>query len=301
MDNNSELNNNVTPNNVPDQTQTGSIPTVADPTQTASLPTVEDPTAVSASAPEEAPALEPTVKVEEPTEVPVTESSSQPDFENRMVNPGTIGDISIKKDTTDPNGAVNENLKKVEINYTPPSKAKTVELILFFIFMIAFIIFLPDITTMVNKLKAGKESDADQKITTGKLVCEFDTNTTNLDKNYRLVFGFSDNKLDSLDYNIITKGDPTEDADTLDELAERCKALKEYTNSITGVNISCDYSEGKLEEKQSFLYANIDDEKLNSAYSEAGGNNPQYTAGQDMDSIEKNMNASGYSCKRERN
>ena len=301
MDNNSELNNNVTPNNVPDQTQTGSIPTVADPTQTASLPTVEDPTAVSASAPEEAPALEPTVKVEEPTGVPVTESSSQPDFENRMVNPGTIGDISIKKDTTDPNGAVNENLKKVEINYTPPSKAKTVALILFFIFMIAFIIFLPDITTMVNKLKAGKESDADQKITTGKLVCEFDTNTTNLDKNYRLVFGFSDNKLDSLDYNIITKGDPTEDADTLDELAERCKALKEYTNSITGVNISCDYSEGKLEEKQSFLYANIDDEKLNSAYSEAGGNNPQYTAGQDMDSIEKNMNASGYSCKRERN
>ena len=116
-----------------------------------------------------------------------------------------------------------------------------------------------------------------------------------------MVFGFSDNKLDSLDYNIITKGDPTEDADTLDELAERCKALKEYTNSITGVNISCDYSEGKLEEKQSFLYANIDDEKLNSAYSEAGGNNPQYTAGQDMDSIEKNMNASGYSCKRERN
>ena len=301
MDNNSELNNNVTPNNVPDQTQTGSIPTVADPTQTASLPTVEDPTAVSASAPEEAPALEPTVKVEEPTEAPTTESSSQPDFENRMVNPGTIGDISIKKDTTDPNGAVNENLKKVEINYTPPSKAKTVALILFFIFMIAFIIFLPDITTMVNKLKAGKESDADQKITTGKLVCEFDTNTTNLDKNYRLVFGFSDNKLDSLDYNIITKGDPTEDADTLDELAERCKALKEYTNSITGVNISCDYSEGKLEEKQSFLYANIDDEKLNSAYSEAGGNNPQYTAGQDMDSIEKNMNASGYSCKRERN
>lgn len=301
MDNNSELNNNVTPNNVPDQTQTGSIPTVADPTQTASLPTVEDPTAVSASAPEEAPALEPTVKVEEPTEVPVTESSSQPAFENRMVNPGTIGDISIKKDTTDPNGAVNENLKKVEINYTPPSKAKTAALILFFIFMIAFIIFLPDITTMVNKLKAGKESDADQKITTGKLVCEFETNTTNLDKNYRLVFGFSDNKLDSLDYNIITKGDPTEDADTLDELAERCKALKEYTNSITGVNISCDYSEGKLEEKQSFIYANIDDEKLNSAYSEAGGNNPQYTAGQDMDSIEKNMNASGYSCKRERN
>lgn len=301
MDNNSELNNNVTPNNVPDQTQTGSIPTVADPTQTASLPTVEDPTAVSASAPEEAPALEPTVKVEEPTEAPTTESASQPDFENRMVNPGTIGDISIKKDTTDPNGAVNENLKKVEINYTPPSKAKTAALILFFIFMIAFIIFLPDITTMVNKLKAGKESDADQKITTGKLVCEFETNTTNLDKNYRLVFGFSDNKLDSLDYNIITKGDPTEDADTLDELAERCKALKEYTNSITGVNISCDYSEGKLEEKQSFLYANIDDEKLNSAYSEAGGNNPQYTAGQDMDSIEKNMNASGYSCKRERN
>ena len=299
MNNNSELNNNVTPYNVTNQNTAG-IPVVSDPTQVSSTPapTVADPTAVTPSAP----ALEPTVSTQAPVaETPIAENTTQPDFENRMVNPGVIGDISIKKDNnSDPNGAVNENLKKVEINYTPPSKGKTFALIVFFIFMIAFIVFLPNITTMVNKLKAGKEP-VEEKITTGKLICEYNTTTTNLDKDYRLVFEFSDNKLDTLSYNVTTKGDPTEDEKTLDELAERCNNLKDFTNSITGVTIGCDYSEGKLVEKQTFIYANIDDEKLTAAYSEAGGTNPQYTVGQDMDAIETSMNASGYSCKRERN
>ena len=52
-------------------------------------------------------------------------------------------------------------------------------------------------------------------------------------------------------------------------------------------------------EKQSFVYADLDEEKLTAAYTEAGGTYPQYQNGQDMDSIEKNMNASGYSCERQ--
>ena len=49
-----------------------------------------------------------------PDNVEIVEASEpQPGFENRMVNPGNIGDISIKKDTPDPNGAVNENLKNI--------------------------------------------------------------------------------------------------------------------------------------------------------------------------------------------
>ena len=108
MDNNSELNNNVTPNNVPDQTQTGSIPTVADPTQTASLPTVEDPTAVSASAPEEAPALEPTVKVEEITlddnskALRVTMSYKNKIASCQLNFNGQDYDVTIDQDQTNP-------------------------------------------------------------------------------------------------------------------------------------------------------------------------------------------------------
>ena len=299
MNNDNQLNNNVTPD-------TNSLPPVVDPTNVTpeanSLPPVVDPTNVTPSSDTNAPQTstpEPTVSTpNEPVEI-VEASEPQPGFENRMVNPGNIGDISIKKDTPDPNGAVNENLKKVEVNYTPPSKGKTVALILFFIFMIAFVFFLPEITELVNKYKAGKKVDEDIKITTGKLVCTYNTNTTNLDKDYELVFGFTNNKLDSLDYSVTTKGDPTEDEDTLNKLSEQCNNLKDFTKNVSGVSVDCEYTEGRLTETQSFTYANIDSEELNSAYSEAGGTNPQYEVGQDMDTIEKNMNASGYTCERQ--
>lgn len=200
----------------------------------------------------------------------------------------------------DDNAMVNENLKKVEVNYTPPSKGKTILLILFFIALIAFVIFLPEITEMIDKMKSEKNAPADVKITQGTMKCTYKTNTTNLDKDYRIVFGFTDNKLETLDYRITTKGDATLDEKTLDSLADTCKKLKEEVKKIDGVSVSCDYSEGKLTEKQVFTYSDIEEKKLDAAYAESGGTMPQYSYRQDMDSIEKSMNAAGYTCFREK-
>ena len=196
---------------------------------------------------------------------------------------------------------VNENLKKVEVNYTPPSKGKTVLLILFFVFLIGFVIFLPEITEMVNKMKTETNNPSDIKITDGKLVCTHKTSTTNLDKEYRIVFGFSNNQLEKLDYTTSTRGDITLDEKKLDELNENCKKLKDEVKSLNGIKISCDYESGKVTEKQSFVYSELDEEKIDAAYAEAGGTMPQYRSGQDMDQIEKSMNAAGYSCLREAN
>ena len=288
MDNNSELNNNTAPEvgntqgmpTVVDPTavatNTNSVenvqeqPTVADPTAVATntnpvenvqeQPTVTDSTAVNVNS-EQTGNLTPTVNVEPQT----SETKEEPAFENRMVNPGVIGNISPTKESDE---LVNENLKKVEINYTPPSKGKTILLIFFFVFLIAFIIFLPEITTMVNKLKSNNEEYSNEKITDGKLVCTYSTNTTNLDKDYKLVFSFTNNQLDKLDYKITTKGDPTSDSDTLDNLSENCNKLNEYTESVNGINVTCDYSEGQLVERQIFTYSDLDEEELSSAYSE---------------------------------
>ena len=287
MDNNSELNNNVTPENVTNnENVTQELPIVNNPTEASTTGTDSTNTEP----------LTPSVSVDGPIEI--EEKTVDPSFVDRTANPGVIGNIGPVKEE-DPNKVVNEDLKKVEINYTPPSKGKMVSLILFFIFLIAFIIFLPQITTMVNELKAGGQEAKEVKITTGRLICTYKTNTTNLDKEYKLTFGFTDNKLEKLEYNSTTKGDPTSDEETLDNLADKCKLLKQFTSSIEGVNVTCDYSEGKLFEKQSFVYADLDEEKLTAAYTEAGGTSPQYVNGQDMDYIEKNMNASGYSCERQ--
>lgn len=202
--------------------------------------------------------------------------------------------------TPDSNAIVNENLKKVEINYTPPSKFKVVLLVLFFIALLGFIIFLPDISSLVSKYRSGNIDDKEEVITTGRLECSLSTNTANLDKEYDAVFKFTDSKLERTEFVYTTRGDVTLDEETLDKLANTCKQLKENVKSMQGVTIQCNYSDGKLEEIQSFDLSVIDVDKLGSAFTEAGGTNPTYQYGQDIDKIESNMKASNYTCKRVR-
>ena len=51
-------------------------------------------------------------------------------------------------------------------------------------------------------------------------------------------------------------------------------------------------------ETQTLNYNTLNVEKVTSAYIEAGGVYPEFKKGQDIDGIEKNMNASGYTCER---
>lgn len=199
------------------------------------------------------------------------------------------------------NTMVNENLKKVEIkDYTPPSKAKVILLLIFFVLLVVFILFLPNISSMIRNYRSGVYYQKDEVITTGKLVCTKDTNTKDLDKDYEFTFRFTDSKLQSIKYFITTKGDSTSDNLVLDELNETCGKLEEETNDLEGVSIHCNYSEGKLLETQTFDLEKVDVEKLDAAFTEAGGMLPGYQFNQDIDSIEKNMKASGYTCERQK-
>ena len=234
----------------------------------------------------------------------VTEVVPAPTVTPTPVMPSQVASNGVSVDTSSPvsdnSGAImNENLKKVEINYTPPSKFKVFLMVLFFIFLLGFVIFLPDITSMVEKYKAGKNIIGEEKITTGKMICTLSNSTTNLDKNYELTFRFTDNKLEKTEFAITTRGDPTADEEELNKLASDCKQLSENVESLKGVSVRCEYSDGKLVENQKFDLANMDESGINEAFVEAGGNNPEYHAGQDIDQIERTMNASGYTCKRE--
>ena len=215
--------------------------------------------------------------------------NSFPQGENLDTNPSNTGE-SISLD----------NQKKVDIEYKPPSKAKIIFMIFSFIVLLLFVIFLPEISSMINLYRSGAYNKEEEKITTGSMKCSLKTNTSNLDKNYDLLFKFKDNKLEKTEFVITTKGNPTEDEQSLDNLAAICTQLEENLKDATGVYIRCDYTTGKLVEKQSFDLGVIDFEQLNSAFAEAGGNNPEYQFGQDMDIVERSMKASGYTCTREK-
>lgn len=218
---------------------------------------------------------------------------------NVIPNSATYATIN-NRDVNNSNIKVDEKLKEAELNYSPPSKAKTVGMVLIFILIISFVIFLPDITSMVNKYKASKNEKVEEIITTGKLECRLKTNTSNLDVEYLKVFKFTDSKLESADYTTTSKGDIDLDADLLNEINDKCKILKEYTSKINGITVRCNYSGNKLIEKQSYIFQDFNKEEVETAFSEVGGTYPEYTVGSFINDIEKNMNASGYSCMRKK-
>ena len=210
--------------------------------------------------------------------------------------------IDSNKETQIPaRDAADSGAKKVEVEYKPPSKFKIFCLIVFLAAMLAFVIFLPDIKDYVEDFQnKNNNTPQDLKITTGKLKCSEKSNTEALDKDYDLVFHFTDNQLEKTEFSITTKGDATTDEEILDQLASTCKQLEKESESIDGLYVKCTLTTGKLEEIQSFDLSVLDPDKLDAAFSEAGGNNPEYQYKQDMDKIEQNMNASGYTCARER-
>lgn len=221
---------------------------------------------------------------------------------NNVVETSNVSTPNLGSNTNsnDDKGIVNENLKKVEINYTPPSKAKTISMIIMLVFIILFVVFLPEITSMVNLYKASKNEEKKEIITTGKLECNLKTHTANLDIEYDRLFKYTDSKLESAEYVITTKGDIELDAESLNELNTKCNLLKENTKSMNGIDIKCTLTENKLIEKQNYKFANIVKEEIDSAFAEAGGTYPEYEAGFSIDEIERNMNAAGYTCVRKR-
>lgn len=238
-----------------------------------------------------------------PNQVPGAAPQEQVPFTTGVaenVPAANTAEVNNMTSNDDPNAIVNEKLKKVEIDYKPPGKFKMFLLFLFFVFIIGFAFFLPEISTYINLYRAGKLNQVDEEITTGKLTCTLKTNTANLDMDYVRVFSFEDKKLKSASFTLTTRGDATQDEATLDALNEKCKKLSEHSKGMNGLDVICEYTDGKLVEDQTYKFANLNKEDLTAAFVEAGGTAPEFSYDEDIDTIEHNMNAAGYSCFKEK-
>ena len=231
----------------------------------------------------------------------VSQQPSTPSVENTTVapqQPSTPVVESPAVQATTENQNSKDTATKTDINYKPPGAFKTLLLIIFFGGLVAFIIFLPEIQAYIAEY--GSVGKGQTEITDGRLICTLDTNTTNLDKSFERTFIFADKKLESATFTTTTKGDITKDEKTLDELSNTCKMKKEYVSSISGIGITCDYSDGLLTEKEHFDYKDFDMEKVKTAYAEAGVDVIECEYGYDIDKIKTSMLQAGFSCKIER-
>lgn len=191
----------------------------------------------------------------------------------------------------------NEKLKKVEVEYKPPSKFKIGLMLFFFVLILAFIIFLPEVTQYMSDLFDKKDKTVIE-ITTGKLVCKLDSTTANLDKNYVRTFQFTDNKIEKVTFETTTRGDITQDEATLNELNKQCTDIRDGLESLNGASIECDYQDGKLVETEKFDLATYDYEQTSAAYTEAGADMLKFDNGEDVDKVKTSMLQAGFSCEK---
>ena len=255
--------------------------------------------------------------VSNPTEIPEMTAPTTPQIVNdptaalKGVDSSTISTTSDAPRITDTaveatthnheqNNAgamVNEKLKKVEVEYKPPSKFKIGLMLFFFVLILAFIIFLPEVTQYMSDLFDKKDKTVIE-ITTGKLVCKLDSTTANLDKNYVRTFQFTDNKIEKVTFKTTTRGDITQDEATLNELNKQCTDIRDGLESLNGASIECDYQDGKLVETEKFDLATYDYEQTSAAYTEAGADMLKFDNGEDVDRVKTSMLQAGFSCEK---
>ncbi len=235
-------------------------------------------------------AMAPEVQTEPETEV-LTEAPVEVQTE-----PVTEAPVETQVDGVDGTVQLNEVEIKVEDN-----QVSNVKLFFTFLLMLVLggtILFMPEISEFMRQRKEEEQNMLQPKITTGSLKCEHERNSDNFDLKFEYNFMFTDNKFKKLYYTSETRGDMNLDEKELEQLNSECLLLKDTTATLAGIEVSCKLLGGTLTKTQTLDYAKIDVEQALSAYSEAGGIYPEYKYLQDMDGIEKNMKAAGYTCTR---
>ena len=193
-----------------------------------------------------------------------------------------------------------EKLKQAQENYKPPSKLKMFMNIFWIVLVIIFGMFLPEISSGINKVFGPKPEGPEPDPTTGTLVCTLESNTSNLDKGFSRKFSYEDNKLKSAVLETSTRGDITLDEATLNDLYSKCDMISKGVENVEGIQVTCEYTEGLLVERERFDYKSYDLTAITAAYTEAGSSVVEFDYDADIDEIMKSMRQAGFTCNKEK-
>lgn len=281
----------ATPVSVPVNNAVNSTVNNAVPTTTATtVPAIPDMPVINPAAP-----VVPVVDNTSPSTAPV---------ENINIGvPTSAGEVKhedVPRKTFEQVQAEREAARREKEKYQAPpvSKFRYALTVILFIVMFGLVIFLPKISDYIALRRAQGEEEKLGPIVTGTLKCTSKRTSEKYNINYTDEFEFKDSKLFRLTHVVSTEGDEIIDADDLNTKLSKCRQLETMTKGLTGVSIVCSLSNGTLVETQIMNYALLDADKVTTAFVEAGGLYPEYVNNQNIDQIEKNMNAANYKCER---
>lgn len=211
--------------------------------------------------------------------------------------PSSVNTQQVSSENLPPVNSSNSNTNSKETKH-PFANLKYYMTFIFFALLIWLVVFLPDIRSFISNYFDAKKQEGDTQLTTGVLTCTLNSNDDKYDYYYQADFSFRDSKMYRLIFDTKIKGDQHLDALELSEMKASCDLLEAQTSSLDGIKVSCSLSNGVYENRQQLEYADINSEQLTTAYLEAGGTYPNYQYEQSIDEIEREMNASNYTCER---
>ncbi len=170
-------------------------------------------------------------------------------------------------------------------------KFKTFLLIVFFIFLLAFIMFLPNIS---EYLKNGRiRATTDNQINSGTLSCTTDKDNDETTTSYEMDFKFKNKELITSTFNITTESEKEE---IINSKYNECKNIEDSAKDLSGIDVSCTTSDNISTMIESYNYRLINTNKL-TKFTEAGGTYPEYQYKENIYDIKQKMIKAGYDCK----
>lgn len=218
---------------------------------------------------------------------------------SRIGTEAVSSDKTEYKNTAENIAAYNSMIKnkkeevKEEIQYNEVSKGKIIFVGVFFLFIIVFVMFLPEIQNYFDGLI---NSTKNKEIINGKLVCKLDSTSSNFNLSYIQEIRFKNSLPTSLVYTKKIIGNGISDIKNLEDENKKCSNLSDTVKNVNGVRVECDLSNGEVTERQYIDYNNLDLDKVNAAYAEAGGFYPKIDSSKNINNIKKDIVAAGYSC-----
>ena len=190
----------------------------------------------------------------------------------------------------------NENMSK---STKPPKKGKgkSILLVLLFLFFIAFVYFLPDITSYITNYQ--KEKNQESMLMNGTLTCNITISDNDVNRTVETIFRYRENALKSTRTTTTNRlTDTAVDNSALTEADTNCNRLKGVLTETTGMSCDCTVSATMQQTVQEIDYEKLDMNYVTTNITEFEGFYPEYELDDNIRQIEVDMERAGYSCTR---
>ncbi len=229
------------------------------------------------------------------------QTTPRADSKPQVVKVERAKEVAAFQSTSDKQEEKGSNVPPVHTTVTPvekPSKkGPNILLILLFVFLIVFVLLLPQITNFITDYKNKKGDDGSMK--TGTMTCSLTKTSNDLTYTVSTLFHYTTNKLKKTETTTTNRlTEQAKDNQILTEKQQDCDHLKSVLTGVVGMSASCTVSATIQKTVQEIDYTKLDIKSISQNIAEFEGFYPSYELDQNISTIEQTLKNSGYTCSR---